>query len=50
MTKQEDEERKPEPRSIAVTATAEELGIKLDVYDPVMDGVEGVEMPNPDDD
>jgi len=36
------------PRSVAVTATAAELGIQLDKYDPVLDGVEGVEMPEPD--
>lgn len=38
------------PRSIAETASAEELGIELDVYDPVMEGVDGVEMPSPDED
>ena len=39
----------PSPRSIAVTKTAAELGIELDEYDPVMEGV-GVKMPDPDDD
>jgi len=34
----------PSPRSIAVTKTAAELGIELDEYDPVMEGV-GVKMP-----
>ena len=54
MTDSDDEDtpepETPSPRSVAVTATAAELGIELDTYDPIMEDVEGVDMPDPDDD
>jgi hypothetical protein len=38
------------PRSIAETISAEKLDIELENHDPVMEDVEGVEMPAPDED
>lgn len=39
----------PSPRSVAETASAEELGIELEKHDPLMEGIDGVTMPDPDD-